>query len=138
MAQRRRYTDYDDTGTAKYLLLTEGERAIWAAAFNRIMFLSEARMTFDEQSRLAARCAHDTVKIARRLAVSLRDDDSETAFMARQMVNRLQADGKQDDEMDGVYAWLNHNGYEKTLRVFCEEAGIEPDDMERPTVKETI
>jgi hypothetical protein len=127
MAQRRRHGDYDDAGDAKYQQLTEGERAIWAAAFTSPV-PTTAGLTDEQVMKYLTTRAHDAVAAARRYARTLRDDDSEAAHMVRQMVNRREADRAQDDEADDVLEWLHHNRFEETAKVFRGEAGIRRED----------
>ena len=130
--QRRNYKAYDDTGTASYLLLTKGEQAIWAGVYSESWIRTVGSLSNEYRAQIAAIEAHAAVMAARKLAVASRDDAGEMAFMARQMVNRREADQRQDDNVDNCLEWLHHNRFERTEKVFREEAGVGPDEDVEP------
>jgi hypothetical protein len=109
--------DYPNPGEERYLRMTSGEQAIWAAVFAYYTASASGLAK-------AVRAAGEVVIDLREHALTTFPDGSETAFLLRSMINRRRVSMEEEKETDSVAMWLSHNGFKKTMAAFNKEADL--------------
>jgi hypothetical protein len=125
--------DYPNPGEERYLQMTSGEQAIWAAFFS--CYVTSAvglAQSLTESVATASRAAGEMVMALRAHALTTFPDGSETGFLLRSMVNRRRVSLEEEKETDSVAMWLSHNGFKKTMAAFDKEANLGCESEEDP------